>query len=95
MSRKISWNICRWDGDLGHLEDDIAAVAHDFRADLDQLVLQTRQRPILDVFLYGFDLIELDGEDLRREPLEYPTETGLLGWAERTRTQKYRRKISL
>src|SRR5262249_37599178 len=28
------------DGDLGHLEDNIAAVAHDFRADLDQLVLQ-------------------------------------------------------
>jgi len=27
------------DGDLGHLEDNIAAVAHDFRADLDQLVL--------------------------------------------------------
>jgi hypothetical protein len=25
---------------LGHLEDNIAAVAHDFRADLDQLVLQ-------------------------------------------------------
>src|SRR5262249_19790950 len=25
------------DGDLGHLEDNIAAVAHDFRADLDQL----------------------------------------------------------
>src|SRR5262245_4836145 len=35
-------------GDLGHLEGDIAAVAHDFRADLDQLVLQTRQRPVLD-----------------------------------------------
>jgi hypothetical protein len=31
------------DGDLGHLEDDIAAVAHDFRADLDQLVLQACQ----------------------------------------------------
>ena len=31
------------DGDLGHLEDNIAAVAHDFRADLDQLVLQACQ----------------------------------------------------
>ena len=37
-----------WDGDLGHLEDDIAAVANDLRADLDQLLLQARQRPILD-----------------------------------------------
>jgi hypothetical protein len=35
-------------GDLGHLEGDIAAVAHDLRADLDQLFLQARQRPILD-----------------------------------------------
>src|SRR5262245_13489138 len=37
-----------WDGDLGHLEGDIAAVAHDLRAELDQLFLQTRQRPVLD-----------------------------------------------
>ena len=36
------------DGDLGHLEDDIASVAHDFRADLDQLLLQPRERPVLD-----------------------------------------------
>jgi hypothetical protein len=36
-----------WDGDLGHLEGDIAAVAHDLRADLDELFLQARQRPIL------------------------------------------------
>jgi hypothetical protein len=43
ISHKISWNICRGDGDLGHLEDDIAAVAYDFRADLDQLVLQACQ----------------------------------------------------
>jgi hypothetical protein len=34
-------------GDLGHLECDMAAVAHDFRADLDQLFLEARQRPIL------------------------------------------------
>jgi hypothetical protein len=37
-----------WRTDLGHLKDDVAAVAHDFRADLDQLFLQARQRPILD-----------------------------------------------
>ena len=36
------------DRDLGHLEGDIAAVADDLRADLDQLLLQARQRPILD-----------------------------------------------
>jgi hypothetical protein len=35
-------------GDLGHLEGDITAVAHDLRANLDQLFLQARQRPILD-----------------------------------------------
>ena len=32
-----------WDSDLGHLEDDVTAVAHDLRADLDQLLLQARQ----------------------------------------------------
>src|SRR5450830_2135642 len=36
-----------WDSDLGHLEDDVTAVAHDLRADLDQLLLQARQRPVL------------------------------------------------
>jgi len=37
-----------WDGDLGHLEGDIAAVAHDFRADLDQLLLQACSDQSLD-----------------------------------------------
>jgi len=37
-----------WNGDLGHLEDEIATVADDLRADLDQLLLQARQRPVLD-----------------------------------------------
>ena len=37
-----------WNGDLGHLERDVAAVADDLRADLDQLFLQARQRPVLD-----------------------------------------------
>ena len=31
--------------DLGHLERDIAPVANDLRADLDQLLLQSHQRP--------------------------------------------------
>ena len=35
-------------GDLGHLEGDIAAMADDLRTDLDQLLLQARQRPIFD-----------------------------------------------
>jgi bifunctional non-homologous end joining protein LigD len=38
-----------WDGGLGHLEDDIAAMAH---------------------HLCAFDLIELNGGDLRHDPLE-------------------------
>ena len=32
-----------WDDDLGHLEGNIAPVAHHFRADDDQLLLQARQ----------------------------------------------------
>ena len=36
------------DGDLGHLEGDITAVANDLRADLDELVFQSCQRPVFD-----------------------------------------------
>jgi hypothetical protein len=36
------------DRDLSHLERDIAAVADNLRADLDQLFLEARQRPIFD-----------------------------------------------
>src|SRR5262245_59775098 len=32
-------------------------------------LLRHRVRPA-DIFLYAFDLLELDGQDLRREPLE-------------------------
>jgi bifunctional non-homologous end joining protein LigD len=32
-------------------------------------LLRYRQRPT-EIFLYAFDLLELDGQDLRREPLE-------------------------
>ena len=35
-------------GDLGDLEGDTAAMADDLGADLDQLLLQARQRPVLD-----------------------------------------------
>jgi hypothetical protein len=31
-----------WDGDLGHLECGVAAVADDLRTDLDQFLLQAR-----------------------------------------------------
>ena len=33
-----------WDGDLGHLEGDIAAVAHDFRADLENATTRSPGR---------------------------------------------------
>jgi hypothetical protein len=36
------------DGDLGHLERDVVAVADDLRADLDELLAQARERPALD-----------------------------------------------
>jgi hypothetical protein len=35
-----------WDGDFGHLEGDTAAEAQHLRGDLDQLLLQARQRPV-------------------------------------------------
>jgi hypothetical protein len=35
------------DGDLSHLERDVVTVAHDLRADLDELLAQRRQRPLL------------------------------------------------
>jgi hypothetical protein len=36
------------DGDLGHLEGDVAAMADDLRADFDELLFQGRHRPVLD-----------------------------------------------
>src|SRR5262249_41468845 len=60
-----------WDGDLGHLEDNIAAVAHYLRADLDQLVLQTRQRPVLDRLRRrqrAQEIAEIVGERMKLEP---------------------------
>src|SRR5262249_57049774 len=71
MSRKISWNVLPCDGDLGHLEDNIAAVAHYLRADLDQLVLQGRQRPVLDRLRRrqrAQEIAEVVGECMKLEP---------------------------
>src|SRR5262244_3950896 len=59
------------DGDLGHLEDDIAAVAHYLRADLDQLVLQACQGPILDRLgrrQRPQEIAEVVGERMKLEP---------------------------
>jgi 2-phospho-L-lactate transferase/gluconeogenesis factor (CofD/UPF0052 family) len=56
---------------LGHLEDNIAAVAHHLRADLDQLVLQTRQRPVLDRLRRrqrAQEIAEVVGERMKLEP---------------------------
>ena len=39
-----------WDGDLRHLEGDIPAMADNFGPDLDQLLAQSGQRPVLDLF---------------------------------------------
>src|SRR5262249_40551962 len=49
----------------------IAAVAHHLRADLDQLVLQTRQRPILDRLgrrQRPQEIAEIVGERMKLEP---------------------------
>jgi hypothetical protein len=35
---------------IRHLEGDVAAVANDLRAELDQLFLKARQRPVLNRF---------------------------------------------
>src|SRR6476620_1921669 len=59
------------DGDLRHLEDNIASVAHHLRADLDQLVLQTRQRPVLDRLRRrqrAQEIAEVVGERMKLEP---------------------------
>src|SRR5664279_6634716 len=60
-----------WDGDLGHLEDDIASVTHHLRADLDQLLLQARQRPVLDRLRCcerPQEIAEIVGERMKLEP---------------------------
>ena len=35
-------------GDLGHLEGDVTAMTCDLRADLDEFLLESRHRPVLD-----------------------------------------------
>ena len=58
-------------GDLGHLEGDIAAVAHDLRANLDEFLFEARQRPILDWFgrrQRAQEVAEIIGERMKLEP---------------------------
>ena len=59
------------DSDLGHLEDNIAAMAHHLRADFDQLFLQTRQRPVLDRLRRrqrAQEIAEVIGERMKLQP---------------------------
>jgi bifunctional non-homologous end joining protein LigD len=49
------------------IDDEAVACGHDGLASFDRL---RYRRDDANVFLYAFDLIELDGDDLRREPLE-------------------------
>src|SRR6516165_11478354 len=61
-----------WDCDLGHLEDNIAAVAHHLGADLDQLLLEGGQRPIthrLRRRQRAQEIAEVVGERMKLEPL--------------------------
>ena len=56
---------------LGHLEDEIATVADDLRASLDQLLLQARQRPVLDWLgrcQRAQEVAEIVGERVKLEP---------------------------
>ena len=58
-------------GDLGHLEGDIAAVADELRADLDQLLPQAGQRPLLDRLRRregAQEVAEIVGERVKLKP---------------------------
>ena len=60
-----------WDGNLGHLEGDVTAVAHDLRADFDQLLPQARQRPVLDRLWRrkrAQEIAEIVGQRMKLEP---------------------------
>ncbi len=60
-----------WNRDLGHLEGNIAAVAYELGADLDQLLLQAGQRPVLDRLgrrQRAQDVAEVVGQRVKLEP---------------------------
>ena len=54
-----------WNGNLGQLESDIAAMANDLGSDLHQLLSQCRQRPMLYLFGQGQSPHEI-GEVVRQ-----------------------------
>ena len=59
------------DGDLGHLEGDIAAMADDLGTDLDQLLLEAGQRPVPDRFRCrqgAQEVAEIVGERMELKP---------------------------
>ena len=60
------------DSDLGHLECDVTAVADDLCADLDQLLLKARQRPVLIRLRRrqrAQEVAEIVGERMELKPL--------------------------
>ena len=57
--------------DLGHLEDDVAGMAHDLSPDLDELLLQARQRPVLDRLRQSqrsHEVSEIVGQRMKLKP---------------------------
>ncbi len=60
-----------WDGDLGYLDGDIAAVVRHFRADLDLFLLQVRQRLLLDhsgQSQHPHEVCEIVGQCMKLKP---------------------------
>jgi len=57
--------------DLGHLEDDVAAMAHDLGADLHELFPQASQRPLLDCLRQSqrpHEVCEIVGQCMELKP---------------------------
>ena len=55
-------------GDIGYLEGNAATMAEDLGADFDRLLLQARQRPVLDLFRRcqrGQKITEVEGECMK------------------------------
>ncbi len=60
-----------WDGNLRHLESDVATVAHDIGPDLDELVAQGGERPMfhsLGQRQGAQEVAEITGERMELEP---------------------------
>ena len=71
ISRRMSANRFLVNRDIGHLEGDIAAVADDLRADLDEFLLEARQRPIFDRLgrrQRAQEVAEIIGERMKLKP---------------------------